>query len=144
MQKIVALWLACLLLAPAGSFAQDSSPSNSGGISQIPARALSVNMLREATNREAARLAATVPTVSAQQQSAPQRSWASRHPVLLGAVVGAGIGSLARGRLLGLPYDTCIYDSETTGCGPASSAIGAGIGAGFGALVGLIVSLARR
>jgi hypothetical protein len=144
MQRIVAMLLAALLLVPAGSFAQGASPDSSRTIGRISTTAFSAHVPRPSANREVSWFAARLPAVPAQPQSVPRRSWAGRHPVLIGTLVGAGIGGVARARMLGLPWDTCFYDSETTGCGVASSAIGAGVGAGFGALVGLVVSLARR
>ena len=50
--------------------------------------------LRNGAFREASRLADTLAFAPFQQQSR-QRSWAGRHPVLLGALVGAGIGVAA-------------------------------------------------
>lgn len=144
MQRVVAVVLVWLLLSPSAGLAQVPSANDSRGIGRTPLRTLP--NIPEATMAPSRgpRLTFTVSPRSSEPQSAPQRSWAGRHPVLVGAIVGAGIGGVARGKLLGLRYDTCVYDSETTGCGAASSGIGAGIGAGVGALAGLIVSLARR
>ncbi|HEY1909877.1 MAG TPA: hypothetical protein VGG73_03060 [Vicinamibacterales bacterium] len=61
-----------------------------------------------------------------------QRGWASRHPVLLGALVGLGLGLVADAK-------TCRASSDYT-CrrlGVYLGGVGAGVGAGVGGLVAL-------
>ena len=68
--------------------------------------------------------------------SISDRSWAGRHPVLLGALVGLGAG-------LAFTAGTgCAHSSDYT-CGEFSLWFG-GLGAGIGAGVGGIVALVRR
>jgi hypothetical protein len=70
-------------------------------------------------------------------QTAPQPSWIARHPVLFGALVGAGAGILS-GATLGEP---CEEESFCRRAGLMQ--IGAASGAGFGALTGWLVRLVR-
>lgn len=146
MTEIVAAVLASALLAPAGVLVQGPPLSACGNsaIDQVTSHTPAAGVPRTATLGEAARLAGSLLSSSLQQPQPKQQSWAGRHPVLAGTLIGASIGAVAKGTLLGLPWDTCIADSETTGCAGASMAIGAGIGAGMGALVGLVVSVVRR
>ncbi len=80
--------------------------------------------------------------VSASRQEGRKRSWPSRHPVLFGALVGAGGGAVASGAMnnelfCGGTDEDCFF------YGGSRLAVGAGIGAGVGALVGLMVGIAR-
>ena len=92
--------------------------------------------LRRSIAREAGRLAeGRVGAASARFQSPPQRSWIGRHPVLTGALVGAGGGAawaeiLCRGKCEGDPR---LY-----------MALFGGIGAGIGAGVGGVIAAIRR
>ena len=71
-------------------------------------------------------------------QTAPQqRSWIARHPVLFGALVGAGAGMLS-GATIGEP---CKEESFCRRAGLMQ--IGAAGGAGVGALTGWGVGLIR-
>lgn len=65
----------------------------------------------------------------------PRRGWIGRHPVLFGALVGAGVGAAWAGS------SSNFTDGMFSNGGNAL--LGAGIGAGPGSLVGLIVGLAR-
>jgi hypothetical protein len=71
-------------------------------------------------------MATTVTNPSVRQQS-NQRSWAKRHPVLLGTMAGAGLAAIGG--------TGCSRDFEVS-CGFYAS-LGLGVGAGVGALVGL-------
>ncbi len=73
----------------------------------------------------------------------PQRSWAGRHPVLLGTLIGLGVG-------LGNEVVQCAagvqiipHSGEGLPCDPrVAAAVGglsAGIGAGVGAVIGIFV-----
>jgi hypothetical protein len=115
--KAIAAILASLLLMPSTTLAQDTA-------------------LRQSIAREAARLAEYSATNSLQPQ-APQRSWAGRHPVALGAMIGAA-GGVTWGAVV--CSNACEGGSHT----PYWMALGAGVGAGIGAAIGAIVSLIRR
>jgi hypothetical protein len=74
------------------------------------------------------------PPLRLRAQSAPvQRSWMSRHPSRVGALIGLGVGAVV-GAVLS--RDTCFFHAEDT-CTAASAVLFGGIGAGAGALVGL-------
>ena len=103
----------------------DSNPS-----SIEPHRVVGAAWLRPAT-------ASADTTTPAQQQSPPQRSWAGRHPVALGAMIGAAGGTLWGASLC---WKQVCGDNH----GPLLVAFGAGLGAGIGAGVGLTISLTTR
>ena len=98
------------------------------------ASAVPPESLRRSIASEAARLAeGRVHAASAGLQSEPPRSWFGRHPVLTGALVGAGGGAawaeiLCRGQCEGDPRP---YIALFGGAG-------AGIGAGIGAVIAAI------
>ena len=104
--------------------------------------------LRDAANREAIQLARTIGTVQP-PRSAPGggRSWAARHPALLGALVGLGAGftiGAARCRYPGGEGSSC---SDYTFPGNARLLGGltiGGLGAGIGAGVGAVIRAARQ
>jgi hypothetical protein len=79
----------------------------------------------------------TLASAALQQQQPGQRSWAGRHPVLLGALIGLGGFSA----LAAVNYDPNSNTDLTRGQSVAFAGAG---GAGLGALAGLIVSIARR
>jgi hypothetical protein len=89
-----------------------------------------------------ARVAAARHARGAEQSRAEGRNWISRHPVLFGAMVGAGVGAVAAGTMENELFcsggdDDCIF------YGGGRALTGAGIGAGVGAVVGVIVSAVR-
>jgi hypothetical protein len=71
---------------------------------------------------------------TAPDSQAPQRSWAGRHPVALGAIIGAAGGALWGASLC--QRQVC-GDSQ----GPLLVAFGAGLGAGIGTGVGVAVAI---
>jgi hypothetical protein len=73
-----------------------------------------------------------------QQAWSERRSWVSRHPVLFGALVGAGVGAVG-GATLG--HDCGQEEGFCSRQGMMG--IGTATGAGLGALGGLVVALAR-
>lgn len=73
-------------------------------------------------------------TTTADSQQPPQRSWAGRHPVALGAIIGAAGGALWGASL-------CWRQVCGDNHGPLLVAFGAGLGAGIGAGVGVGVSI---
>ena len=129
MNKILAGLLAVFTL-PVQGFAQETREMTV----QRSAIELSVGRMREPVGRPRLRLAAVPP--AAQQQQKGERSWPARHPVLFGALVGAGGGVAVQ----------AVVIPGASGGEPHSvyHPMFAGIGAGVGSLVGLIVSVARR
>jgi hypothetical protein len=136
--KAIAAILASLLLTPSTILAQDTGAGTRQGES-VAASARSSGGLHQSIAGEAARLSEHSATHSLQPQQAPQRTWAGRHPVALGAMIGAGGGAIWGAAVCA---GTCNgSDGQTTALWMG---IGAGAGAGIGALVGAIVSLVRR
>jgi hypothetical protein len=90
--------------------------------------------LRRSIASEAARLAGgRVRAASDDVQGQPSRSWVGRHPVLTGALIGAGTGAVwadifCRGQCEGDPRLYMLLLGGT----------GAGIGAGIGAVIAAI------
>ena len=83
MQHMAFALLVTFLVAPGGLRAQGlGATAYENGIPTAP------TTLRDATRREAARLAIALTTAQPQ----PQQSWAGRHPVLLGTLIGLGTG----------------------------------------------------
>jgi hypothetical protein len=78
----------------------------------------------------------TAPTTQ-EVQEPPERSWAGRHPVALGAMIGAAGGAL-------VGASPCWREVCGDGHGPLLIAFGAGVGAGIGSAVGLTISIARH
>jgi len=126
--KVLVLALLGLLAFPQKSLAEREPPA---GIRHVSAP---TGPLREAALREAARLRATIGGASPAQVQPPQRSWASRHPVLMGAMAGAGAGC-------GITALGCkaIGDDE----GVVSCYVWAPILAGGGGGAGAVIGLAR-
>jgi len=108
-----------------------AAPARVGASDQHP-----VGSLREAARQEGARLA-TMPQARSSAQPLPQnKNWVARHPVLFGALAGAGVG-------LGFAAASdCQSSSDYTCTGIAL--FFAGTGAGLGAAGGLVVSLFQR
>lgn len=124
-----------LLQLPWSAAAQslESRPAEPLAPARVPAIEDVSGPLRRAAREEALRLATRA--ASRQDQPAVHRSWASRHPVLLGTLVGGAIGSLTLGLTEG--------NSDTPEQGEGFL-FGFGLGAGVGALVGAVVDAARR
>jgi hypothetical protein len=78
---------------------------------------------------------ATQASTDAPQQS--DRSWARRHPVALGTMIGAAAGSIWGAAVC---WKQVCGDSQ----GPLLVALGLGLGAGIGAGVGITISFATR
>ena len=136
--KVIAAVLVSLLIAPSTVLAQDTTIGLREGEIVQPS-AGSSSGLRQSIAREAANLAEHPIANSLQTQQTPQRSWAGRHPVGLGAIIGAAGGAIwgaaaCSGKCNG-------SDGQTT---QLWMGIGAGIGAAIGAGIGAIVSLVRR
>ena len=132
--KVIAAVLVSLLITPSTVLAQNTTAGPSEGeIVQASAG------LRQSIAREAAKLAEHPFANGVQPQPPPQRTWAGRHPVGLGAMIGAAGGAIwAAAACSG----TCNgSDGQTT---QLWVGIGAGVGAAIGAGIGAIVSLVRR
>ena len=119
MRKVLAVALLGLLAFPQKSLAEGAS----------------TGPLREAALLEAVRLGAMIGGASSAQVQPPQRSWASRHPVLMGAMVGAGAGA-------GISALVCKLSGDTHGIVSCYVwvPITAGLGGGVGAVIGLMRS----
>ena len=81
------------------------------------------------------RAAATVVTTTPDAQRPPDRSWPARHPVALGAMIGAVGGGL-------WGASECWRQVCGDNHGPLLVLFGAGLGAGIGAGVGVTISIA--
>jgi hypothetical protein len=130
MTKVLALVLLGLLAFPQTLLAERTSPA--GIRNDVSA---STGPLYEAALQEAARLGATLRVPSPAQAQPPQRSWASRHPVLMGALVGAGAGA-------GITMLGCKVMGDDQGIVSCYVwvPILAGVGSGVGAVTGWVRS----
>jgi hypothetical protein len=119
MRKVLALALFGLLAFPQKSLAEGASTGS----------------LHEAARQEAVRLGAMIRGASLAQVQPPQRSWASRHPVVMGALAGAGAGA-------GISVLGCKLSGNTHGIVSCYVwvPITAGVGGGVGAVIGLMRS----
>jgi hypothetical protein len=119
MRKVLALALFGLLTFPQKSLAEGASTGS----------------LHEAARQEAVRLGAMIRGASLAQVQPPQRSWASRHPVVMGALAGAGAGA-------GISALGCKLSGNTHGIVSCYVwvPIAAGVGGGVGAVIGLMRS----
>jgi hypothetical protein len=142
-RSTLALWTCAVavILVPAPVSAQ-TAPESFAELRHRPAlgdavASASSSELRQSIEREAARLLKTSLAATALRPQQPGRSWAGRHPVALGVMLGAAAGTIwgaAECR------NACEGGSLT---GP-TLALGAGVGAAIGAGVGGIISLVRR
>jgi hypothetical protein len=93
-------------------------------------------VLMAAAIREATRLSPL--KVVAAQTGTTQKKRSGRHPVLIGAAIGAGVGAVA-----GYVGSSCSVPppDDYRACGThykgGSALLGAGLGAGVGALIGM-------
>lgn len=135
MQKIVAVLLIALLAAPAGAHAQDAliNRGQDRDVGQTTSHNFSQDLLRKAVARKAPQSADAFSLAPFRQQS-QQRSWAGRHPVLLGALVGAGFG---------VGYAAIERHASDKQIDFPIEPIFGLLGAVFGGAVGFIVSLRR-
>lgn len=132
MQKILATFLASLLLFPAGSFAQDSKV-NDGRVIEGTAATESTGTLRESAARQARLAVAT--DAAARAPKSP--SWPSRYPTGFGSLAGAGIGA-------GFGLANAVSCGKECGGGAELALRGAIVGAFSGSLTGLLVKVIRR
>jgi hypothetical protein len=131
---VPANWVIFVVMAPTSGLAQ-TQPAHDDRERTIPLSTIQLptGFMREAVNPESLRFAA-LPAM--RQQQPEKRGWARRHPVLFGALLGAGIG---------VGVELAVIPGSSGG-EPHSAYLPmfAGMGAGIGSLVGLIVSTARR
>jgi hypothetical protein len=138
MIKATAVVLASILAAPSSALAQAMTvDAGQAAIVQVPVSGQSSGGLRHSILREAAKLTEQTGATSLQSQPPPQRTWAGRHPVALGAMIGAA-GGVTWGAVV------CSNACEGGLHTPYWMALGAGVGAGIGAGIGAIVSRIRR
>ena len=139
MTKTIALVLVSVLAAPSMSvLAQSVDDGQRAPIVQAMSDSASSSALRQSITREAARLAKReLDATTFQQQQPPQRTWAGRHPVALGAMIGAGGGAVGAAAY-------CGGSKDCDGMGPLLMALNAGVCAGIGMAIGAVVSLIRH
>ena len=138
MIKAIAVVLVSILAAPSSALAQATTvDARQAAIVQVPVSGQSSGGLRQSIAREAAKLTEHAGTTSLQPQQPPQRTWAGRHPVALGAMIGAA-GGVTWGAVV------CSNACEGGLHTPYWMALGAGVGAGIGAGIGAIISRIRR
>ena len=116
---------------PLGAQETRGDRSASEVASSVPSAPLRRSIANEAARLAEGRVRATPATVASQ----PSRSWVGQHPVLTGALVGAGAGTawaeiLCRGQCEGDPR-------------PYIALFG-GAGAGIGAAIGGVINAIRR
>jgi hypothetical protein len=144
-RSMLALWtcIVTIILVPTPASAQAASEPSAAlsrrlamGSAVFPA---SSSELRQSLEREADRAAkASLAAMDLQpQQPRQQRSWAGRHPVALGAMMGAAGGAIWGAAEC---QTACEGGSLTT----PIMALGAGVGAAIGAGIGAIISLVRH
>jgi hypothetical protein len=129
------------IMLPLSSVAQEAAP---------PPRqpASSATAAPAATLSSASRAVWDPGRLPSNRRIAPQpdelgRPWISRHPVLFGALVGAGAGAVSSA----VQENELFCSRGDEDCffhGSSRFAVGAGIGAGIGAAVGLVVGIARK
>jgi hypothetical protein len=135
MIKAIAVVLVSILAAPSSALAQTATLDvRQTAIVQVSGQ--SSGGLRQAIAREAAKLTDDAGTTGLQPQTPPQRTWAGRHPVALGAIIGAA-GGVTWGAVV------CSNACEGGLHTPYWIALGAGVGAGIGAGIGAIISRIR-
>jgi hypothetical protein len=155
MYKLMASVLTLVVLAPSLAFGQQTPTLDNGPkelILSVPSGVVPASPIGVAAAREVAQLASLAETSSSPQalpppQASQPRSWAARHPVALGSLIGLGVG-------FGIGAATCTYPGGDPG--PCSAAyykwrprLAGGIflgliGAGAGAGIVAIVSATRR
>ncbi len=120
MRKVLVAALISVFITPTAGFAQTQ---REGGDRDLTIR---ISTIQPST--------ANVLEASRRQQP-PRRSWAGRHPVIFGALIGLGVG---------LGVQAAVIPGASGG-EPHSAYLPmfGGVGAGSGALVGWIVSVVR-
>lgn len=135
MKKGLLVGLACVLLVQPSLALADSTPP-------LPERTKAAlsrpeGPIMAAVRKDAGRLRKAEPSVRGAAQD-KQRSWIRRHPVLFGAMVGAGAGLIAGGTMENELICQAGNDEDCLFYNGSRFAVGAGAGAAIGALVGWI------
>ena len=135
MVKTLAALLGFALAIPSTVMAQSLVIPDQAAKSWIAGTNSSSIDRRRFVEPQSVRPAIVTPAVTATSDQTSNRSWAGRHPVALGVIIGAAAGALWGGSLCwGQP--PC-----GDGHGPLLVAFGAGLGAGIGAGVGVGVAI---
>jgi hypothetical protein len=132
----------CVLSVPLPSAADAPDARAAARATRDEARPLQRLTVRHAVEREAALLALTMNSTAmftVQPQASRDSGWMRRHPVLFGALVGAGAGAVSS-----IPRWTELYcagggDEDCLFHGGGGVLFGAGAGAGIGAVIGVLV-----
>jgi hypothetical protein len=144
--NVVALVIS-LLCVPVVAFAQDSIRNDCGDCTQaVVSVPLSPVGMLQAASREPALFAMPLASASQQQQPLPPqpRSWFGQHPILAGALIGAGSGYVLSAIAFGdNPFQGTDEDA-TAGSRFVFGFLGIPVGALFGAAVGHVVGAITR
>ena len=135
MQKVIATFVASLLLFPAGSFGQDIKVNNAWTIGQEPFIG-SMGTLRESAIRQARLAAVTDATL----QASGSGSWRNRHPLGFGALMGL-LGGTAAGFLY---QGACDENGGDLPCWVYTAPLGALLGTIVGTVTAAIVETIRQ
>lgn len=130
--------LVTLLMVPAPVFGQQVTQSRCGESLETATTGHVSSCLAASAWREAARLAKAQSSTAPKPATAPERSWAFRHPILLGTLIGLGAGAA-----LALATPDCSSGGGDAVCGAYLGGYSA-LGAGIGAASGLVVAIARK
>ena len=93
---------------------------------------------------EARRLAASVSQDNANTNSVHDRSWAGRHPIVLGTLIGLGIGLANEATQCAANVQIVPHSGEGLPCDGRVAAAVAGVSAGIGAGIGAITAIFLR
>jgi hypothetical protein len=136
--KIIAMLLICLFAGRTLVFAAERPINPPTVLPLQPGHLTPIGgILVAAAIREVTRLAPL--EVLAAQPGVTQKKRSAGHPVLIGAVIGAGVGAVA-----GYVGTSCSVPppDDYFACGShykgGAAFLGAGVGAGLGALIGLV------
>jgi len=130
---VLALWMPSTVMAQSPKVPADQAARN--GILRSISSSIERRPVFPRGGVRPATASAIVTTPEAPQPS--QRSWAGRHPVALGAMIGAAGGAL-------MGASVCWTQVCGDGHGPLLVGFGAGLGAAIGSGVGFTISLERR
>ena len=133
MQRMIAAALASLLLVPMPT-AQEPAVNATRRTVKADDRTHSSHRILDSAIREAKSVIAAGDGL---EQTRQQRSFANRHPVMIGALVGAGSGA-AFGALLS--SQSCADTSEPGLCSLEAFWLSTLVGTGVGAIIGRVIS----
>ena len=136
MRSVIVGVLTALLAGPAGVYAEAAgSTATPPPVQSVQARP---GALRASAIAEVNRMVRNgrLQTPATGQPTTTQESWPKRHPVIVGALAGAGVGAVIMGTM-------CSPDSNCDGTRAQFAAFGAGLFAPVGALAGWLISKAQ-